>query len=82
MIGAAPVIDSTSEANEKYAIKLAQLHALGAMHFTTGLNSYFFALAAFAWFLNAWLFITATIWVSIVLYRRAFRSKFCKIYNS
>ena len=82
MIGAAPGTASTSEANEKYAIKLARLHALGAMHFTTGLNSYFFALAAFAWFLNAWLFIAATIWVSIVLYRRAFRSKFCKIYNS
>lgn len=82
MIGAAPGQDATTEQAESYAIKLARLHALGAMHFTTGLNSYFFALAAFAWFLNAWLFIAASFWVSIVLYRRAFRSKFCKIYNS
>ncbi|MFK7855276.1 MAG: DUF599 domain-containing protein [Granulosicoccus sp.] len=82
MIGAAPAADKGADEVERYAVKLATLHALGAKHFTTGLNSYFFALAAFAWFLNAWLFIGATLWVSLVLYRRTFRSKFCKIYNS
>jgi uncharacterized membrane protein len=64
---------------ENYAERVGQLHALGARHFTTGLNSYFFALAAVAWFLDARLFILATVWVSIVLYRRAFRSNFLKI---
>lgn len=62
-----------------YAVNLGRLHALGARHFTTGLNSYFFALAAVAWFLDPRLFIAATIWVSIVLYRRAFKSNFKKI---
>ncbi|MEM7258579.1 MAG: DUF599 family protein [Pseudomonadota bacterium] len=64
---------------DNYAKCVGKLHALGARHFTTGLNSYFFALAAVAWFLDARLFILATIWVSIVLYRRAFRSNFLKI---
>lgn len=64
---------------ENYAISVGRLHALGARHFTTGLNSYFFALAAVAWFLDPRLFIGATIWVSVVLYRRAFRSNFMKI---
>lgn len=64
---------------DNYARCVGQLHALGAKHFTTGLNSYFFALAAVAWFLDPRLFIVATIWVSIVLYRRAFRSNFLKI---
>ena len=62
-----------------YAVNLGRLHALGARHFTTGLNSYFFALAAVAWFLDPRLFIAATIWLSIVLYRRAFKSNFKKI---
>ncbi|MBX2836831.1 MAG: DUF599 family protein [Gammaproteobacteria bacterium] len=82
MIGAAPGSGQSSEEVEAYAYKLARLHALGATHFTTGLNAYFFALAAFAWFLNSWLFIAATVWVSVVLYRRAFRSKFLGILKS
>ncbi len=64
---------------DNYAQSVGKLHALGARHFTTGLNSYFFALAAVAWFLDARLFIAATVWVSVVLYRRAFRSNFLKI---
>lgn len=71
--------DTEIEYRENYAISVGRLHALGARHFTTGLNSYFFALAAVAWFLDPRLFIGATIWVSVVLYRRAFRSNFMKI---
>jgi len=63
----------------RYANKLAKLHALAAKHFSTGLNSYFFALAACTWFLNAWVFMASTIWVALVLLRRAFRSDFLKI---
>ena len=63
---------------ENYAITVGKLHALGARHFTTGLNAYFFAMAASAWFVSPKLFIVATIWVSFVLYRRAFWSVFGK----
>lgn len=79
MIGAVPNRDTKEPALTRYAVKLAQMHALAAKHFTTGLNSYFFALAAFAWFVNAWLFIAATIWVALVLYRRAFRAEFLRL---
>lgn len=67
---------------DNYAESVGKLHALGAKHFSTGLNSYFFALAAVAWFLDARLFIVATIWVSVVLYRRAFRSNFLKVLSA
>jgi len=78
--GAAPSPGSQSESDDDlYARKLAAMHALAASHFTTGLNAYFFALAAFAWFLNAQAFIVATVWVTVVLYRRAFASKFVKV---
>lgn len=78
--GAAPEPNnSTEEDMDAYARKMAAMHALAALHFTTGLNAYFFALAAFVWFLNVWAFIFATVWVTAVLLRRAFASKFVKI---
>ena len=85
LIGASPKQSNSDEEGlsaenlSNYAKKLARLHALAAKHFTTGLNAYFFALAAFAWMINAWLFIVATFWIALVLYRRAFRSEFLKI---
>ena len=82
MIGAAPHKDADENVLRQYARKLSLLHALAARHFTTGLNSYFFALSAFTWFLNAWLFMASTLWVAFVLYRRAFRSDFLKIFKT
>lgn len=80
MAGAAPNTGvHSTEDDDAYARKMAAMHGLAAQHFTTGLNAYFFALAAFAWFLNAWAFIVATVWITAVLYRRAFASKFVKI---
>lgn len=85
MIGAAPKEGACSaeelspESLENYAEKVGKLHTLAAKHFTTGLNSYFFGLAAATWFLNAWLFMVATVWVFLVLFRRAFWSEFMKI---
>jgi len=78
--GAAPDPATRSDkAIEAYAQKLASLHSIAALHFTTGLNAYFFALASFAWFLNAWAFILATLWITGVLFRRAFASKFMRL---
>lgn len=79
MLGTVPEQVENIESTEKLAKRIAGLHALAAQHYTTGLNSYFFALAAFAWFLNAWLFLIATVWVSLVLYRRAFASRFARL---
>ena len=81
MIGAAPRKDEDENVLRQYAMKLSLLHALAARHFTTGLNSYFFALSAFTWFLNAWFFMASTLWVVFVLYRRAFRSDFLKLFK-
>lgn len=79
VIGAAPKQSTDERVILQYAKKLALLHALAAKHFTTGLNAYFFALAAFAWFINAWLFMITTLWVLLVLYRRAFKSEYLRL---
>ncbi|MFK7861538.1 MAG: DUF599 domain-containing protein [Granulosicoccus sp.] len=88
MMGASPqhrpCLDHTVKPSTmaNYANKLAKLHSLAARHFSTGLNAYFFALAACTWFLNAWVFMASTIWVALVLFRRAFKSDFLKIIKS
>jgi len=86
LIGAAPDFSPKMEDqlapdadHNEFAVMVGKLHTLAARHFTTGLNSYFFALAVCAWFLSAKLFIAATIWVNAVLYRRAFGSNFGRV---
>jgi len=70
----------SSEAElQAWSIRMGQLHSLAAYHFTAGIHAYFHALSVMAWFVNAWLFILATLWVSLVLYRRAFGSRFLRI---
>ena len=64
---------------EAWSTKLGKLHAVAAYHFTAGIHAYFHALSAMTWFLSPWLFIATTSWVSLVLYRRAFGSRFLRI---
>jgi len=76
-IDAAHKAELTAEL-EGFAEHTAKLHMLGARHFTMGMNSYFFAIAVVVWFIDPVLFVVATLWVFMVLYRRAFRSNFMK----
>jgi len=62
------------EEAHKFAKRAAVVNINGSRHFNRGLRSYFFALAALAWFLNAVAFIIATTWVLWIVYRREFRS--------
>ena len=64
---------------QAWSTKLGKLHSVAAYHFTAGIHAYFHALSVMAWLLSPWLFIAATLWVSLVLYRRAFGSRFLKI---
>jgi uncharacterized membrane protein len=75
MIGGAAIYTEPDPANDRYADHIAQLHGLAASHFNNGLRAYFFALAALSWFLHPLLFLFATTWVTLILYRREFRSR-------
>ena len=84
LIGAGPdpsTIDGEPDADEHraWSTRLGKLHSVAAYHFTAGIHAYFHALSAMAWLLSPWLFIAATCWVSLVLYRRAFGSRFLRI---
>ena len=51
------------------------MNILAASHFMRGIRAYFFALALLSWFVHPILFLAATTWVVLVIYRREFRSQ-------
>ncbi len=57
------------------ALRMARLGNLGAKHYQDGIRGYYFALAALSWYIHAWVFMLATIWVVLVLFRREYRSR-------
>jgi uncharacterized membrane protein len=56
----------------------AEIATSTARHFNHGMRAYYFGLATLSWFVHPLLFITLTIWVVLVLYRREFRSRLLK----
>lgn len=56
------------------ASKGSYLVGNAAKHFNNGLRSYYFGLAALAWFIHPYFFIAATAWVVYVTHRREYHS--------
>lgn len=75
LIGAVPLKSEIDGHAEVFAKRIACLIGIEAEHFNQGLRAYFFALAALGWFLHPYLFIAATAWITMVLYRREFHSR-------
>lgn len=76
LIGAAPArTDLSVSGDQSHVARLARIANQMGHHFNRGLRSYFFALAALAWFIHPVLFIAASTWVLLVLYRRDFSSR-------
>jgi uncharacterized membrane protein len=75
LIGAAPLNTRVGlkEAGP-IARRAARMSNLAVNHFNVGIRAYYFGLAALAWFVNPWLFMAASAWVVLVLWRREFRS--------
>lgn len=65
---------NTTEARND-ALRMAKLSSLGSKHYNDGIRAYYFALAAFSWYIHAWALILATVWVILVLFRREYRSR-------
>jgi uncharacterized membrane protein len=75
LIGAAPKVPPDAGREADFIERAARLSTSAAENFNNGLRSYYFALAALAWFLNGWLLMGVTTWVVFVLYWREFRSE-------
>jgi uncharacterized membrane protein len=76
MIGATPILSQDNrEACESHARRTARLVGLAAEHANTGLRSFYYAIAAMAWFFHPAAFMVATVWVLLILVRRDFFSR-------
>jgi len=75
MIGATPELDANNEPEcQDFARRAGQLAAIMADHSASGLSSFYYAIAALAWFFHPVLFMIATAWVVAILVRRDFFS--------
>lgn len=82
MLGGAPdcqEVRASTDGFEAYAQKMAAVNSMAGEEFNRGVRSYYFGLAALAWFIQPWLFIGATTLVVVVLYRRDYTSPLLKI---
>lgn len=81
MIGATPLLpkEGASEAQtavcHAHALRTAKVAGLAADHGNGGLRSFYYAIAAMAWFFHPLFFIAATTWVLAILVRRDFFSR-------
>jgi uncharacterized membrane protein len=76
MIGATPIPRAESARDcEDHANRTAGLIGVAAEHANAGLRSFYYAIAALAWFFHPLLFIGATTWVALILVRRDFFSR-------
>lgn len=82
VMGAFPAPDQaeTKEA-QAMAERAARVNALAVQTFNRGMRTYYFGLAALAWFIHPWIFIGATLLVVLVIYRREFKSKTLRTLN-
>jgi len=79
LIGASPSLQYSYEECSKYAELPAKISGLAGAHFNRGLRSYFFAMAAMGWVINAHIFLLTTTVVLLTQYRREFRSRPLKV---
>jgi uncharacterized membrane protein len=75
LIGAAEPCNGPEDICADGARRAARMGDLAVSHFNEGVRGYYFGLAALAWFVNPWVFILASTWVVLVLWRREFHSR-------
>jgi uncharacterized membrane protein len=76
LIGSTPIPQpsNTSECDDHAALT-ARLLGIAAEHTNNGIRSFYYAIAALAWFIHPLLFMAATAWVLLILIRRDFFSR-------
>ncbi len=76
LIGSVP--NANQPQDERLEQSLGQLISLAVYHFNMGLRAYYFSVALLTWFIHPLVFMLATTWIVLVLYRREFHSRTLK----
>jgi uncharacterized membrane protein len=59
---------------KRSAKRMARINSIAGNEFNRGIRAYYYGLAAMSWFINPWLFIATTLWVTWIIYQRDFHS--------
>lgn len=76
LIGSVP--NASQSPDERLEQSLGQVISLAVYHFNMGLRAYYFSVALLTWFIHPLVFMLATTWIVLVLYRREFHSRTLK----
>lgn len=74
LVGAAPAPETDKVDVQQFAKSAAQIASLAGESYNNGIRAYYFSVALMAWFIDPLLFLTATLIVAFVMYRREFAS--------
>lgn len=76
MIGGAPetFLNTPQQEMSRHVESISLMSSKASGNFNNGLRSYYFAMAALGWFINAWLFMFLSVMIVLILYRREFKS--------
>jgi uncharacterized membrane protein len=74
MVGAMPAVDAEDGPRNNYREAGARVVSLAGESYNHGIRAYYFSIPLMAWFVDSWIFLAATIAITIVLYRRDFHS--------
>jgi uncharacterized membrane protein len=74
LVGAAPSAGGEAREEEEFVARATDVSVYAGENFNNGLRTYYFGLAALAWFLHPLFFAFTTALVVVILYLREFRS--------
>jgi uncharacterized membrane protein len=76
MIGSTPILgEGSPDECERHALSTARLIGIAAEHTNAGLRSFYYSIAAMAWFFHPLAFTVVATWVLLILVRRDFFSR-------
>lgn len=81
MVGAMPPVEEASEEFAPSARRAATVCTMAVREMNRGLRAYYFSIATLASFVNPWLFMIASGWIVVVIFRREFKSRIVKVLN-
>ena len=74
LVGAMPRPSDSTHEHSDYAEAAASVAALAGESYNNGIRAYYFSIPVMAWFISPFLFLGATVAITVVLYRREFYS--------
>lgn len=74
MVGAMPDLSVNAELRAQYTEAGSNVASMAGETYNSGIRAYYFSIPLMAWLIHPWLFLSATLAITLVIYRREFHS--------